>query len=204
MSEYTDQQDEQLEEIVARLWSEDLETAAQAFEDHDRLVDGTCDPPSLVVADSNDAVRILRRMSGLRQALDALSAPFTEEIRRLQERQEEVTRTYRQMLNWLDAASKEPLRTFALANLPDGRKSLPLPYGTLKLRQAPAKLDVTDPEAFCEWARAQGYGDELIRTKEEPNKRALASWFKGAEGEVPEGTVFVPEHTDFSVELRRE
>jgi len=92
--------------------------------------------------------------------------------------------------------------------LDDSRaKTVRLPHGDLHARKSPDRFDVNDPEAFVAWASQVAPG--LVRTKVEPDKVAMRSYFAATAteeavvdpvtGELVASVRFVPGETRFSV-----
>ena len=86
------------------------------------------------------------------------------------------------------------------------RKSISLPYGTVKSRASSRRVEVTDADAFIAWARTNA--PTLIRVKEEPDKAAIKASFDSSSnlivdpstGEVVPGVAVAVSDTTFTIE----
>ncbi len=73
-----------------------------------------------------------------------------------------------------------------------GRKSVPLPPGTLKTRENAERIQVSDAEAFVTWARS-GAALDLVRERPVPDMTAIAKALTIAgDAVVDESGVIVP------------
>jgi phage host-nuclease inhibitor protein Gam len=74
----------------------------------------------------------------------------------------------------------------------EGRKSISLPYGTIKSRAAQPRVQVTDPAGFMAWARASH--PDMIRIKEEPDLTAIkaAADISGSQAVDPSTGEIIP------------
>ncbi len=153
-------------------------------------------PEALPVLTVDDAGDVLRRMYALQQEIEVLEAPFQVEIARLVTRMETAAEPLRKRLEQLREAYTEPLAEVARQNLPQGKRSLTLPYGTLRFRRVPAALAIDQEAEVLAWAGTQC--PEALKVS--LLKTPLTEHWK-ATGEVPPGTAVVPEHDTFSIAL---
>ena len=95
----------------------------------------------------------------------------------------------------------------------EGRKSLSLPYGSVRSRAGGKRLDFVDETAFIEWARVNQ--PELIRVKESVNKINATAFFLDAAdenldllvdektGEIIPGVNVLQSQTTYTVDIER-
>uniref|UniRef100_A0A6M3Y2R8 Putative host-nuclease inhibitor protein n=1 Tax=viral metagenome TaxID=1070528 RepID=A0A6M3Y2R8_9ZZZZ len=79
-----------------------------------------------------------------------------------------------------------------------GKKSLKLIAGTIKRTKGRERIDVLDQDTFIKWAAQNGAG--LLRTKVEPDKKAIAGHIQET-GEIPPGVDLVRGEDTFSVTI---
>lgn len=87
-----------------------------------------------------------------------------------------------------------------------GRKSISLPYGTVRSRAGSRRVEVTDDVAFLAWAEQSA--PTLIRVRKEPDKAAIRQTFDAADdmvvdpatGEVVPGITVTRSETTYQIE----
>lgn len=137
--------------------------------DLDDFVEGEAWPEALEdgesapVMDPTTATRILRRMRRLSNEVAAIVDTADNELARIALWRDDRVSTIQKQIDWAGRS----LEYFAREAIPgSGRKSLPLPDGTLKLT-GPGKgtVVVENDEAFINWANDRG----LIGDENDPN-----------------------------------
>lgn len=76
-------------------------------------------------------------------------------------------------------------------------KTIRLPAATLKARQLPDRVKVSEPEVFLEWAEENMHRD-MIRVKKAPAITPLGEYIRST-GEVPPGVEMVPGELSLNV-----
>lgn len=138
-----------------------------------------------------DASWALRMLAGYRRAQREDEATAGEDTARV--------------ARWLDerTAARAHHLEFFTRHLEDygrrqralGRKSVDVPFGVIRTREAPARVTLVDLDRFWEFAEDH---PELVRTKSAPNLAELAAYVK-ATGEVPPGCAVVDADVSVSV-----
>lgn len=80
-----------------------------------------------------------------------------------------------------------------------GRKSVELPYGTLRIRKGRERVDVVLEETFIDWAEKAGMDDTLVRVRKSPDKKAIGQYVRDT-GEEPPGVLLNRGEDSFSVD----
>ena len=145
-------------------------------------------PDQFRVHDSKSANWVVRKIAQARAYADRIDIWAEAERRRARREEEFFLRQFHaQLYSWLTAELRER----------GGKaKSINLPAGRVGLRRNLARLKVTDASVALAWARE--HRPQAIRRSESVPKSQLTDHFK-ATGELPAGTIIIPERDDMYV-----
>lgn len=128
-------------------------------------------PPPPETIDDTRAVRLLRRLRHVRAEAARVSELAASERWAVNVWESDRLSGLERADAWITAALEGYAR---MVHARTGRKSVPLPGGTLQLRAAPLSVEVYDPDAFRAWCEAEGRDDLLgPPPPPPPNKGAI-------------------------------
>uniref|UniRef100_A0A6H2A017 Putative host-nuclease inhibitor protein n=1 Tax=viral metagenome TaxID=1070528 RepID=A0A6H2A017_9ZZZZ len=147
--------------------------------------------PAPEVANDEAAEKQLRALRYWLGALDRAEQHAKNERDRIELWLEGRRKVYQPRIAWYERGLKAYLWNV-------GKKSLKLIAGTIKRTKGRERVDVLDQDTFFKWAAQNGAG--LLRTKVEPDKKAISGHIKET-GEIPPGVDLVCGEDTFSVTI---
>lgn len=162
------------------------------------------DQQGFKIQDDSGANWALRQLLSIRNKLKENRKLYDDELARITTWLEKANENLAKDENYfVGILTDYAYRVRAIEN----RKTIALPYGTIKSRATSAKVKVEDTDVFLGWAKATDATD-LIRVKEEPAVSTFKELFDivgdkvvlRATGEVVQGVTVVPESTTITIE----
>ncbi len=148
------------------------------------------------VTDIEDVSRVVRKIRAIRTEQEVVKRTYAAEIAHLQgirdRRLKELEEREHNTLAFYQPLIEQVLPRY----IPEGKKSVELPHGTLGWRQKPRSLKVTDDQALLRWAKDALPG--AVEVVEKVNKVEVSKHYREC-GEVPQGCEEVPERDEFFV-----
>lgn len=132
-------------------------------------IEVTEDDERFVIDNDHAADWALRKIAQKQRQIEANRQLAEDEIARITAWLEEVTTPLAGQADHLEALLVEYHRKLLAED--DKRKTVKLPGGNLVARKRPDNVEITDEEAFIEWAEAERHN--LLHIKTSPDRNAI-------------------------------
>jgi phage host-nuclease inhibitor protein Gam len=125
------------------------------------------------------------------EEISRIRSAQAEAVARVEARAAELVRKVERRGAYFRGKVEEYARSHRADLLTGKSKTVGLIHGEIAYRATADRLEVEDAAAALEWARTQPVDADMVRVKQEINKRALGEHFKRT-GEIPPGCAVVP------------